>query len=207
MQTETTLALSEALDDETQLWSQLKGGDRGSLEKIYRAYSQDLFRYGMAIKSNRSFIKDCIQELFVDLWRYREGLRQTDSIRNYLLRSLSNRILKEVSRDIRLYRNCELSEIETILQEESEEEKLIGRQVTESLQRKLETALDQLPQRQREVIQLLFFEKLSYDAISRTLGISVDSSYTLAWKAISRMKKSVLIVHAVFLLSNLFVLV
>jgi RNA polymerase sigma factor (sigma-70 family) len=94
----------------------------------------------------------------------------------------------------------ELCEIETVNLEESEEEKLIGRQVNESLQKKLSCALDGLPVRQRQVIQLLFFEKLTYEAVSGILGITVDSCYTLAWKAISRMKKSILIISYFFLL-------
>ncbi|GAB3222588.1 sigma-70 family RNA polymerase sigma factor [Algoriphagus aestuariicola] len=200
MQTQNTTSLSSFLYDEDLLWSQLKAGDKDALEKIYLSYSQELFRYGMAIKPNRSFIKDCIQELFVDLWKYRCGLKQTDNIKHYLFRSLSNRILKEVSHDKRFFMDYELCEIETVNLEESEEEKLIGRQVNESLQKKLSCALDGLPVRQRQVIQLLFFEKLTYEAVSGILGITVDSCYTLAWKAISRMKKSILIISYFFLL-------
>ena len=193
MQTQNTTSQTSYLYDECLLWSQLKAGEKSALEKIYLKYSQELFRYGMAIKPNRSFIKDCIQELFMDLWKYRAGLKQTDSVKNYLFKSLSNRILKEVSRDKRVFMDYELSEFEMTGLEESEEEKLIGRQVNESLQKKLSGALEGLPIRQRQVIQLLFFEKLSYEAVSGILGITVDSCYTLAWKAISRMKRSILI--------------
>lgn len=201
MQTQNTTSLSDCLHDEDLLWKQLKRGDREGLEKIYLRYSQELFRYGMAIKPNRSFIKDCVQELFIDLWKYREGLKQTDNIKNYLLKSLSNKISREVSRDKRIFLDYEISEFETVVLEESEEEKLIGRQVDESLQKKLSGALDELPVRQRAVIQLLFFEKRSYEAVSEILGITVDSSYTLAWKAISRMKKSILILTGLILFS------
>ncbi|MBN7812793.1 sigma-70 family RNA polymerase sigma factor [Algoriphagus sp. H41] len=196
MQTQNTTTLSPCLFDEDLLWSQLRTGDKQGLEQLYLLYSQELFRYGMAIKPNRSFIKDCIQELFVDLWKYREGLKQTDNVKNYLLRSLSNKILKEVTRDKRFFMDYELSEFETVGLEESEEDKLIGRQVSESLQKRLSNALEELPLRQRQVIQLLFFEKLSYEAVSEVLGINVDSCYTLAWKAISRMKKSLLVMMA-----------
>lgn len=201
MQTQDTTSLSDCLHDEDFLWKQLKRGEKEGLEKIYLRYSQELFRYGMAIKPNRSFIKDCIQELFIDLWKYREGLKQTDNVKNYLLKSLSNKISREVSRDKRLFLDCEISEFETVVLEESEEEKLIGRQLDESLQKKLSGALEELPVRQREVIQLLFFEKRSYEAVSEILGITVDSSYTLAWKAISRMKKSILILTVLILFS------
>lgn len=174
-------------------WNQLKNGEKEGLEKLYISYSSELFKYGMAIKPNRSFIKDCIQELFVDLWKYRERLRQTDNVKVYLFKSLSNKILREVSRDKRVFRNEQISDYESVFLEESAEEKMINLQRNESLQEKLELALANLPLRQREVIQLVFFEKMSYEEISKILGINIDSSYTLAWKAVCSLKKSVLI--------------
>ncbi|GAA0878755.1 sigma-70 family RNA polymerase sigma factor [Algoriphagus jejuensis] len=194
MQTQNPTSLNECRLDEGVLWRLLKQGEKEGLEQIYLLYSQELFRYGMAIKPNRSFVKDCIQELFIDLWKYRAGLSQTDSIKNYLFKSLSNKITKEITKDRRLFLDGEISEFDAIVLEESAEEKLIGLQVDEILQKKLDSALAALPIRQRDVIQLLFFEKRSYESISEILGITVDSSYTLAWKAISRLKKSLVIV-------------
>lgn len=179
-------------------WNQLKNGEKEGLERLYITFSAELFRYGMAIKPNRSFIKDCVQELFVDLWKYRRTLRQTDNVKIYLLKSLSNRILREVSKDKQIYRNDEISDFESVFLEESAEEKIINLQRNESLQEKLSHALDKLPIRQREVIQLLFFEKMPYEEVSKILGITIDSSYTLAWKAVNSLKKSILIL--VFLL-------
>lgn len=190
----------EYCQDDRLLWSQLKSGEKVGLENLYIKYSPELFRYGMAIKPNRSFIKDCIQELFVDLWKYREKIRQTDNVKHYLLKSLSNKIVKEVSKDKRIFRNEEISCFETVFLEESVEEKLINIQRNEHIKLKLDGALENLPIRQREVIQLLFFEKLPYEEISRILGITIESSYTLAWKAISNMKKSILITALAFLI-------
>ncbi|HSF53074.1 MAG TPA: sigma-70 family RNA polymerase sigma factor [Algoriphagus sp.] len=185
--------LSDYPYDDGFLWNQLKNGEKEGLEKIYTKYSKELFRYGMAIKPNRCFIKDCIQELFVDLWKYREKIRKTDNVKVYLLKSLSNKISKEISKEKRIFRSDEISVYETVFLEESAEEKLINLQRNEYIQVRLDVALGKLPIRQREVIQLLFFEKLSYEDISGILGITIESSYTLAWKAISRMKKSILI--------------
>lgn len=199
MLAQKTKIFKEGQEEEVFLWNQLRSGEKHGLEKLYLKYLQDLFRYGMAIKPNRSFIKDCIQELFIDLWKYRQKLSGTDNVKLYLFRALSNRIGKEVSRDLRKFREEEYAGYETVFLEESAEEKLINSQRNEHIQLKLNEALENLPIRQREVIRLLFFEKLSYEDTSLILGISIDSSYTLAWKAISRMKKSILMVTILFI--------
>jgi RNA polymerase sigma factor (sigma-70 family) len=184
------LVFSESED--MDLWLQLKRGEKDGLARIYSKFSSELFRYGMAIKPNRSFIKDCIQELFIDLWKYRDTLTRTDNVRVYLIRCLSNRISKEISREKKMIWEGEISTYETVFLEESVEDRIIDFQRNEDLQIKLKKGLEKLSARQREVIQLLFFEKQNYEESSKILGINVDSCYTLAWKAIRNLKKSII---------------
>ncbi|WP_370690532.1 RNA polymerase sigma factor [Algoriphagus sp.] len=184
------LVFSESEDMDQ--WLQLKRGEKEGLARIYSKFSSELFRYGMAIKPNRSFIKDCIQELFIDLWKYRNTLAQTDNVRVYLIKCLSNRISKEISKEKKIIWEGEISAFETVFLEESVEDRLIDFQRDEDLHTKLKNGLEKLPVRQREVIQLLFFEKQNYEETSKILGINVDSCYTLAWKAIRSLKKSII---------------
>lgn len=175
------------------LWDQLKKGEKDGLEGIYVKFSPELFRYGMAIKSNRSFVKDCIQELFIDLWKYKNSLKETDNVKLYLFRSLSNKIFKEVSREKKRCEEDGLFSHEYIFLEGSVEDSLISIQGNEKIQLKLRKALEGLPTRQRQVIQHLFFESHAYEETSKIMGINVESIYTLAWKAIANLKKSILI--------------
>lgn len=180
--------------DEAKLWSQLRLGEKVGMERLYLKFSNELFRYGMAIKPNRSFVKDCIQELFIDLWKYKDTLKHTDNVKLYLFRSLSNKIGKEIAKEKRLILDCEISNVKSVQLENSFEYSWIEGQQEEEIQLKLKKGLTMLPARQREVINLLFFEKHSYEVISEILGINVESSYTLAWKAIKNLKKYFLIV-------------
>tara|TARA_R110002126_G_scaffold107568_2_gene243179 strand:- start:460 stop:1056 length:597 start_codon:yes stop_codon:yes gene_type:complete len=179
--------------DDTNFWNQLKSGEKAGLEGIYVKYLPELFRYGMGINSDRSFIKDCIQELFIDLWKYRDSIKHTDNVKLYLYKSLSNKICKEIGRDKKRCIQNKISSYEYIFHEESVEDKFISVQVNEEIKLKLREALEGLSIRRRQVIQHLFFESHSYEETSRIMGINVESIYTLAWKAISSLKKSILI--------------
>ncbi|WP_373494823.1 RNA polymerase sigma factor [Aquiflexum sp.] len=179
---------------EIQYWDLLKNGEKDGLEGIYKMFSQELFRHGMAIKPNRSFIKDCIQELFIDLWKYRNNLKTTDNIKLYLFRCLSNKIHKEIARDKNRYSQDDIDAYDVLLLENSPEQNLISHQNDEKIQKKLIQALEKLPLRQREAIQNLFFENHSYEETAKIMGINIQSVYTLAWKAIANLKKSILII-------------
>jgi RNA polymerase sigma factor (sigma-70 family) len=186
-----SISFIESHISDPQLWVQLMSGEIAGLEGIYVRFSPGLFRYGMAIKSNRSFIKDCIQELFVDLWKYRNTLAHTDNVRLFLIRCLSNKINKEIGKEKRMIFETEISKLENIFLEESVEDRFIDVQRDQELQLKLKKGLEKLPLRQREAIQLLFFENQNYEETSKILGINVESCYTLAWKAIKSLRKNV----------------
>jgi RNA polymerase sigma factor (sigma-70 family) len=184
--------LNDGSADDIVFWVGLRRGEKDGLEGIYLKYLKELFRYGMAIKSNRSFVKDCIQELFVDLWKYRNSIRQTDNVRLYLFRSLSNKIYKEISSEKKRSVEDDISSHEYLFLEDSVEDRFISIQGNEIIQLKLKKALEMLPERQRQVILHLFFENHTYEATSKMMGINIESVYTLAWKAICNLKKSIL---------------
>jgi RNA polymerase sigma factor (sigma-70 family) len=176
--------------DEMVCWRQLKNDDRQGLEGLYVRYSRELFRYGMAVQSDRDLIKDCIQELFIDLWKYRKSLRDTVDVKIYLCKSLSHKIFRQRKLEKRRLEqdNHEICSslypsdmLLTELPEPAEEDGP-----------RLARAISKLPERQREIIQYVFFEQLSSAEVSKKMGIGVQSVYTLTWKAIAKLKKSFL---------------
>lgn len=171
-------------------WRQLKNDDRQGLEGLYVRYSRELFRYGMAVQADRNLIKDCIQELFIDLWKYRKSLRDTPDVKVYLCKSLSNKIFRQLKLEKRRLEqdNHEISNSlypsESLVNELPDQAEEQGRQ--------LQQAISKLPERQREIIQYVFFDQLSSAEVSQKMGIGLQSVYTLTWKAIGKLKKSFL---------------
>src|SRR5690606_8407571 len=140
--------------------------------------------------SDRDLIKDCIQELFIDLWKYRKSLRDTADVKIYLCKSLSNRIFRQLKLEKRrleqdnheICRSLYPSEgLLTELPAQSEEEG-----------HRLQQSIAELSERQREIIQYVLFEQLSSSEVSKKMGIGVQSVYTLTWKAIGKLRKSFL---------------
>lgn len=174
---------------DAELWSKIKSGDRAGMEGLYTKYAQELFRLGMSIKGDRSLVKDCIQDVFLNLWQYRHTVRPTDNVKLYLFKCLSNKIYKEVGKDKKRYGHLN-PELEENLQNDQEGDMEISPFTSENT-KNLKHALNSLPARQQEVIQLLYYENHSYEDISIIMGINVQSVYTLAWKAIANLKKRI----------------
>ncbi|MBD3630033.1 sigma-70 family RNA polymerase sigma factor [Cyclobacterium sp.] len=191
-----------SFNDRNELWLLLRNGKRDGLEGLYRLFAHELFKYGLALVNDADFVQDCIQEVFIDLWKYHQNLQKADNVKVYLFRSLSHKIYRE-SKKRSKWKWEELGDEGTRqLSLESKEGELIGMQQERSLQIKLAAGLEKLPLRQKQAIQLLYFERFSYEEVSKMMGINLRSVYTLAWKAIGSLKK-----YVVSLLLGLFFLI
>lgn len=183
-----------SLKDPNLFWKMLRDGDREGLGGLYRFFSEDLFRYGCACGYEIDFVQDSIQEVFIDLWKYHKSLQKADNVKVYLFKSLVHKMYRESKREKKFV----TEDIETALEEkffiESIETQIIDAYTDETLKKKLANSIDALPDRQKEVILFIFFEKLSYEEISSLMGINLSSVYTLAWKAIGSLKKVVFLI-------------
>ena len=68
----------------------------------------------MSIKQDKSLIKDCIHDVFLTVWNSRNRLGNTDNIKLYLFKCLSNRIYREVGRDKKRYSTQTLDDYEEV---------------------------------------------------------------------------------------------
>ncbi|HSI77723.1 MAG TPA: sigma-70 family RNA polymerase sigma factor [Lunatimonas sp.] len=180
--------VSKSIDN---FWDSLRNGKQDGLEGIYFLLYRRLFQMGMSVVRDEAFVADCLQEVFIDLWKYHKNLPKVDHVHLYLFRALSHKIFKEIKRSnqgisIPFNENFELYACS-----ESVEKQLIDKQQHEILSHQLSTALGKLPIRQKEVIHYLFFEEVSYEQASKIMGINLRSVYTLAWKAITSLRKHV----------------
>ena len=182
--------------DDAVLWEQIKNGNKSGMEGLYIKYTQQLFNLGMSIKNDRSFIKDCIHEVFVNIWGYRSSLKHTDNVKLYLFKCLSNKVRKEISKDKRRYSQESIDDYEVSQVVNISVADIYPNQIDEKKRLALMAALEKLSARQKEVIQHLFFENQTYEEVSEIMGINVQSVYTLAWKAISNLKKRLVFLWA-----------
>lgn len=176
-------------ESEDLIWDRFRAGSEMALTYIYRNYSNQLFNYGAQFTKDRVLLKDCIQDLFVELINRRGKLSPTSSIKFYLMKALRNRLVKAIQKDTKR-RRVEANSIEEGFQVTiSAETRLINSQMDQAKRRILENKLNQLPALQREALVLYFYEGLKYQQIAEMLGIKTKSSRELVYRAIHSLEK------------------
>lgn len=178
--------------DILEWWDLLRQGDKRGLAMIYSTFVDDMYRVGMVIKPNSSYVQDCIHEVFESLWKYRIGLKATDNVKLYLLKSISNKIHRDLAVNSGKLHLRSVDNFDGLFTVNSHEFDLIIDQGNEEIRKRLWHAFEKLPLRQKEVIHLLFFESLSYEDTSTVMNLHLKSVYNLVCKAISNLRKSLI---------------
>lgn len=155
-------------------------------------------RYGGQFCRDDNLIEDCIHDLFVELWRNREGLSNNDNIRPYLLVALRRKLIRQVKKQQRTRNEGETSEID-FLAEPAIDQSIIQREISEANVKVLQEAMTQLSNRQREVLYLKYFEEMSYEDICEALGINYQSVRNLVSSGLKAMRKYLTVLWIIFL--------
>jgi hypothetical protein len=70
------------------LWQQFQLGDPEAFSRLYGEYVQELYAQGLRVTPDAGLVKNCIHDLFVELWRNRQRVPQPDSVSRYLTEAL-----------------------------------------------------------------------------------------------------------------------
>lgn len=177
------MSIDRQFDDEDENWKALRNGDVKAYEHIYRSQIQTLYRFGLSFVANEDVVSDAIHDVFLDIWHKREKISPTNNVKFYLLKSLKNRILRETSNKIR---KESLHEDWYKISSEDSMQDLAFEPPTEQA---LTDYLSELPNRQKEIIRLRFYEDLTHNQIAELLNMNTQSAKNLLYRAIESLRK------------------
>jgi len=198
--------MTELKNKELLLWENLINGNEKDFSHFYDNYVDFLFSMGIAYSNDRNLIKDSIHDLFVDLYKYRRKLTSNVNVKGYLIKSLKRKINTNQKKAGKLVLK------ETIL--DSDHPALIQESFIPGnenvLLSKLMTAIDKLPNRQKEALVLKYQNELAYPEIAEIMDVSVESARTLVYRTIKTLRKTLnkeqLVLVGLLILSNIYLI-
>ena len=167
-------------------WNRLKRSDVQALGYFYDKYVDRLFMAAMRITDNRELAKDTIQEVFIELWNYRKTLGDIIHSYSYLVKVMRSILFKKLKKENRISRSP-LDESFTF-SEQSIEDIIISADIDKEKKSRLHRALSNLTSRQKLVLEMRFYQGLSYDQIADKLSMNYQSVNNLAFRTILRLR-------------------
>lgn len=177
----------ENVKKDIDLWSQIKKGDVNAYHELYDRYIDSLFTFGINYTNDEALVQDAIHDVFVDLYRYRKSLADEVIVKSYLFKSIQRDIFKKLKSQTKVVRLDTVAE--GTYKTDSAEDELISSETTLTNHVNLALALTSLTKKQRQALHLRFTEDQSYDEISSTLEITLESCRTLIYRALKELRK------------------
>jgi RNA polymerase sigma factor (sigma-70 family) len=181
--------LSKHIEDK-DLWQNLKAGDKGCFNQLFRKYYSELYYYGIKIFPDPDFIKECIQEVFLRVWETRKSLAEVENVKSYLIVSVRRMILVRKGKEKGKH-NVEIGKAENYafffdLNEFEKHEEL-----SDEIRQLLLMAINSLTKNQREMIMLFFYHELTYPEIAQILEMSIPAARNLMYRALIHLRESI----------------
>jgi RNA polymerase sigma factor (sigma-70 family) len=183
------------------LWNKLRLGDEEAFSSLFERYYSTLVNYGKTLMTGEDRVKDCVQDVFVDIWSYRYKLNEAIVVKAYLLSSVRKRIARLHNRE-HIFSNIKNIDSLDFLFDFSIEDRLIADETTAKKVEQLNKSINQLSNRQKEAIYLRYHQGLTVDQVAEVLNLNYQSTKNLLHRAILQLRKDFPI-SALFLLLNI----
>lgn len=169
-------------------WKLFLEGDDQAYSWINTHYIQVLYNYGLQITPDSEIVKDCIQDVFVKIYKAKKKLTVPQNPKVYLMIALKNNIYNTFNQE-RLQKNYAFSLYQTEEQLTVKNE-FIDQEARHEEMNNIKRMMKILTPRQREVIYYRFIEELSYDDICQIMGLNYQSAYNLLQRSLQKIREA-----------------
>lgn len=177
---------------EQETWEAFYKGDSEAINLIYQQNVDLMYNYGRQLYNDPDLVKDCIQEVFLRLIKYKNPSSPVVSVRAYLLKSLQREILRVKQKNSKYNLSGTIEAESTFGISLSDEIRPIDAPLSDERKKLLKSTLNNLPKKQREAVLLYYYEGFTYEEISQIMGVKlVKSARKLIYKAIASIKSSI----------------
>lgn len=172
-------------EEEQNLVIGIRKGDETAFERLFVLFYAELCRFASHYVNSRDVTENLVQDVFVRIWEAHHDLDPVQGIRAYLFRAVRNEAFKYVGqlkhRKVLIERRAES---ETIVEEDAEE--LLQ---YHELERAVQSALNSLPERRRQIFDLSRQHGLTYHEIAQVLNISIKTVETQMSRALHLLEE------------------
>jgi RNA polymerase sigma-70 factor (ECF subfamily) len=159
-------------------------GDPDAWQALVRAHEKQVYNFGLRMSGNSDDAKDLLQEVFLSAYQNLSRFRQDAKFSTWLMRIAYNRAIDQSRR--RKVRDADpLPEPPEMV-----DERPGPATETQNRQRnqRLQQWLGALSEEQRMVIELKFFQEMTFEDIADLVGISANTAKTRFYAGLTRLK-------------------
>lgn len=173
---------------DAELFHALKAGQPQALGILYDRYASLVYRLALRVLANSQEAEDLTQEIFLTLWRhgtYNPTRGSLSSFLTTLTRSRAIDKLRSRSTSRKFFQRWS----QTMTAETSFPSPFEAASLSQRSQ-KVRSALAQLPENQRQVLEMAYYEGLSQSEIAKQLNIPLGTVKTMVRQGLLKLREN-----------------
>lgn len=178
--------------NDNELIRQYITGDQGAFEIIIHRYTKVLYRFIYPILKDVHATNDCIQEVFIKVWKNIKKYNQNQSFKNWIF-TIAHRTALDI---IKKKKNIPFSVLDSensIFEENIPDEELLPDAIFENEEnvKLVKKALENLPPSIQIIILLHNGENMTFEEISTITNTSINTVKSRYRRALIKLKNDI----------------
>lgn len=179
-----TLLRMETKNSYDHLFELIRNDDTEAFDRLYSLFYPSLCVFASRYISEYKAIEDCVQDVFLKIWRDRKSISINTSVRSYLYTAMRNHCLNFIEKKkteltyeqyiLRTYDPYTVNDLHSI----------------EELENIIEDAIQKLPDKIQQVFRMSRFEHMTYKEIAEKQNISIKTVESYIHKALISLSLS-----------------
>lgn len=154
------------------LFRQDAASQNKALQLLILKYGSLLYKHIFRLTNNETLSKDILQEVCIKVWKNISTFREESALYSWLYRIASNETFSVLKKEKKHFSAKTYSQQLIEIQAGNE---LLDLFPPEKIEEIFRTAIDLLPEKQKCVFELKYFEELSYEEIQTLTGTSIGA--------------------------------
>ncbi len=158
--------------------------DKTTFEQVFKTHFKRLHAYAFTILQDEVEAEEMVQQVFFKLWERSDSLSFNSPVAAYLYRAVHNESMNYIKHQ----KVRSTHQLQVAYRMKNEVEHPAKKVMAGELEKKIHTAMNELPEQCRTIFQLSRFDELKYREIADKLGISVKTVENQMGKALKLMR-------------------
>ncbi len=161
------------------------GGSQSSWVSLVKRYEGLVYNYCLRMTFNSSDAMDLMQEVFLAVYRNLPAYRGDGQFKGWMMRIAANKTTDFIRAKFRnpLHQASEVQPDDYYSKDSPH-----GDYEERAINKKIMKVLAQLPEEQRLVVELKFFQHFTFEEISQQTGVAISTIKTRLYSALQKLK-------------------
>ncbi|MEP2025105.1 MAG: RNA polymerase sigma-70 factor [Reichenbachiella sp.] len=155
--------------------------NENTFEKVFKAYYQQLAAFAYQYVESHETAEEIVQDVFTNVWSKSDQIEIRTAVKSYLYGAVRNACLNFIKHK-KIERRYEEQEL---LKSDGFETDFLE---LDELQMEIDAALNQLPEKCRQIFEMSRFEEKKYKEIAEELGLSIKTVENQMGRALKVMR-------------------